>query len=305
VIVRAARREELDAVLGLMRAHDTAAWGNSDWTRDDLAEHWDGVDLENDAWVVETDGRLAGYVDFEVRGNGRLIADGYVDPASRGLGVGTALVDTVEARAGGELERTTGRSFLQYVALRAEEGVAGFFGRRGYEEVRHTWRMTADLDELPVADVPAGVEIRTYREGEERAIHAAIEEAWSVGGWLHEPRPYEQWARTLFDREDHDPSLYFVAEADGELAGAALCDWKRNGDWGWVERLGVRPAWRRRGIGEALLRAAFAEFHRRGERTVALQVDAESPTGATRLYERAGMRVLYEVVVWEKELRAA
>ena len=139
-------------MLGLMRAHDTAAWGDSDWTRDDLAEHWDGVDLENDAWVVETDGRLAGYVDFEVRGSGRLIADGYVDPASRGIGVGTALVDTVETRAGRELERTTGRSFLQYVALRAEEGVSGFFGRRGYEEARHTWRMTVDLDELPAVD---------------------------------------------------------------------------------------------------------------------------------------------------------
>ena len=305
MIVRAPRREELDAVLALMRAHDTAAWGDSDWTRDDLAEHWDGLDLENDAWVVEADGRLAGYVDFEVRGSGRLIADGYVDPASRGLGVGTALVDTVETRAGRELERTTGRSFLQYVALRAEEGVSGFFGRRGYEEVRHTWRMTVELDEPPAADVPEDVEIRCYRAGEERAIYAAMEEAWSVGGWLHEPRPYEQWARTLFDREGHDPSLYFVAEADGELAGAALCDWKRGGDWGWVERLGVRPAWRRRGIGGALLRAAFAEFFRRGERTVALQVDAESPTGATRLYERAGMHVLYEAVVWEKELRAA
>ncbi len=90
-----------------------------------------------------------------------------------------------------------------------------------------------------------------------------------------------------------------------EIAGVALCDWKRNGEWGWVETLGVRPAWRRRGIGQALLRSAFLAFFERGERTVALQVDAESPTGATRLYERAGMRVLYEVVVWEKMLADA
>src|SRR6185503_19400942 len=124
-----------------MRAHDTAAWGDSDWTRDDLAEHWDGIDLEHDAWVVEQDGRVAGYADFDARGNGRLIADGYVDPARRGIGVGTTLVDTVEARADRELEHTTGRSFLQYVALRAEEGGADFFDRRGYEDVRHTWRM--------------------------------------------------------------------------------------------------------------------------------------------------------------------
>src|SRR4029079_7269754 len=109
--------------------------------------------------------------------------------------------------------------------------------------------------------------IRTYRRGEERAIHAAMEEAWSVGGWLHEPRPYEQWARTLFDREGHDPSLCFVAEADGELAGAALCDWKRNGDWGWVERLRVRPASGRRGVARGAGRNPLAGVIRTAERT--------------------------------------
>jgi ribosomal protein S18 acetylase RimI-like enzyme len=72
-----------------------------------------------------------------------------------------------------------------------------------------------------------------------------------------------------------------------------------------VNLIGVRPEWRRRGIAEALLRAAFAEFFRRGELRVALGVDAESPTGATRLYERVGMRVFSRTVVYEKELRAA
>lgn len=76
----------------------------------------------------------------------------------------------------------------------------------------------------------------------------------------------------------------------------------RNGEWGWVQTLGVRPAWCRRGIREVLLRSAFRAFFDHGESTVALQVDAQSPTGATRLYERAGMRVLYRIVVWEKIL---
>jgi ribosomal protein S18 acetylase RimI-like enzyme len=287
-----------------MQAHDTAAWGGSDWKRADLEEYWGELDLGHDAWVVELEDRIAGYVDFEARPAGRLLADGYVAPDTRGGGVGSALVEAVEARAAHELDRTDGRVFLQYSALSAEDGSADFFHGRGYEDVRHQWRMVIDLAEPPVAATPEGVEIRPYRAGEERAVHAAVEEAWSVGGWLHEPRPYEEWARGTFDRPGHDPALAFVAAAEGELAGVALCDWKRNGDWGWVQTLGVRPAWRRRGIGEALLRAAFAEFFRRDERTVALQVDAQSPTGATRLYERAGMRVLYEIVVRQKELRA-
>jgi len=55
-------------------------------------------------------------------------------------------------------------------------------------------------------------------------------------------------------------------------------------------------------LGLALLHHAFTEFWRRGERAVALGVDAENPTGATRLYERAGMHMLFDAVVYEKQL---
>ena len=60
-----------------------------------------------------------------------------------------------------------------------------------------------------------------------------------------------------------------------------------------------------RGLGLALLRESFRRFRETGETVVALGVDADNPTGATRLYERAGMRVLWQADVWEKELRAA
>jgi mycothiol synthase len=51
-----------------------------------------------------------------------------------------------------------------------------------------------------------------------------------------------------------------------------------------------------------LLQHVFVEFRRRGEAHVGLGVDTENPTGATRLYERAGMRIVNEDVVYEKEL---
>jgi hypothetical protein len=51
--------------------------------------------------------------------------------------------------------------------------------------------------------------------------------------------------------------------------------------------------------------ASFREFWRRGERRVGLSVDVRGPTGAARLYERAGMRVFYRIPVYEKELRPA
>jgi ribosomal protein S18 acetylase RimI-like enzyme len=57
------------------------------------------------------------------------------------------------------------------------------------------------------------------------------------------------------------------------------------------------------GLGLALLRHSFDEFYRRGKRKGGLGVDAGSLTGATRLYERAGMRVARQYSIYEKELR--
>jgi ribosomal protein S18 acetylase RimI-like enzyme len=92
-----------------------------------------------------------------------------------------------------------------------------------------------------------------------------------------------------------------------EVAGIAICDPSAPGqpEYGWVATLGVRRAWRGRGIARSLLATAFAEYRRRGKRGVSLGVDAESPTGANRLYERVGMRPVTNTVVYAKELRAA
>ena len=54
----------------------------------------------------------------------------------------------------------------------------------------------------------------------------------------------------------------------------------------------------------ALLHHSFGELYRRGKRKVGLEVDAQSLTGATRLYEKAGMRVDRQYDVYEKELRS-
>jgi ribosomal protein S18 acetylase RimI-like enzyme len=120
--------------------------------------------------------------------------------------------------------------------------------------------------------------------------------------------PFEEFqyyrVESLGDR--FDPTLWHLAEVDGALAGVAIClEGKRRDDpTGWVSLLGVRREFRGRGIGEALLRSAFADFYRRGYRKVSLGVDASSLTGADRLYRRAGMREVKRGFYYEKELRA-
>jgi GNAT superfamily N-acetyltransferase len=103
-------------------------------------------------------------------------------------------------------------------------------------------------------------------------------------------------------RHGFDPGVWFLAVADGEPAGAAICSISEN--IGWVDSLGVRRPWRKRGVGLALLQHAVGEFHRRGLQRVALGVDAASPTGATRLYERAGFTLAQQHATYTKELRS-
>jgi mycothiol synthase len=304
VRVRRPTEADFDEVLELLRRSDEAVLPESDWTAATLREYWDEFELADDAWVVEVDGRIAGYADFEAREGGRLMGDGYVDPELRSRGVGSELLRLTEERASEEAAKLEGRVVLHNATLLGDDCVPNLYERHGYEPVRTFWRMVVDLHAPPVPRAPDGIEIRTMRPGEEEAIHQTIEEAFA-GNWGHVPRPYEEFAKRTFAREAHDPSLYWVALEGGEPVAAALTDWKREGDWGWVNLIGVRPPWRRRGIAEALLQTAFAEFFRRGERRVGLGVDAESTTRATRLYERVGMRVFSRVAVYEKVLRAA
>ena len=113
------------------------------------------------------------------------------------------------------------------------------------------------------------------------------------------PLPFDAWERRR-KAYGFDPSRWFLALEGGEPVGAALCSFAEG--VGWVDMLAVRRPWRR-GLGLALLRHALGDFYDRGTRRVTLTVDSESPTGATRLYERAGMHVTQQYALYVKELR--
>jgi mycothiol synthase len=303
--IRAPEDADFQDVLALLQAADVALIGESDWTEQELREEWEEADLEHNAWLVELDGRLAGYALVIDRSGGRLNADGYVQPGLRGHGVGSKLLQLTEERArvladGAE----NGRIVLHNATLTADPTVPALYERRGYEAARHFLRMMIDLgDELPEPARAEGFEIASYDHPREaRAVHETVQEAFA-GEWNFHPETFAEFERRKLGAARFDPGLWFVAHAYDEVVGAILCDSKRMGDWGWVGAIAVREAWRRRGIGEALLVAAFREFHGRGERRVALGVDVQNPTGATRLYERVGMRVFWEAVVYEKVLR--
>lgn len=305
--LRAPSEDDFATVLSLMQACDVAVYGDTDWTTQELRDQWDEIDLATDAWVAELDGRVAGIVHLcEVRG-GRIVTDGYVHPDRTGRGVGAALLNAVEARAR-DLEPGIAageRVVVETAHLVGDERAPRLLAGRGYERVRTFFRMVASLDDdVPPAPWPDGIEDRAFvveRDGP--TLHAAFDAAFA-DEWGHLDRPYEEWAARCFGWHGFDPALVVMAWSGTTLAGFSLNYPKRMGDWGWIGSIGVLPGARRRGLGLALIQESFRRFRATGETTVALGVDAENPTGATRLYERAGMRVLWRADVWQKELRA-
>jgi mycothiol synthase len=298
---------DFDEVLALVQACDRAVYGDSDWTAAELRQEWGGLDLACDAWVAVEDGRIAGTMAVYELGRGRVLADGYVHPELTGRGAGTRLLAAAEER-GLELTREAPPESpvtIETAHLVGDPRAPKLLSCRGYAHVRTFHRMVLDLTsgDVPEPVWPAGLELRPFDpERHGRLVHAAIEEAFT-DEWGHEPRDYEAWSERMFDVEQFDPALWLVVWDCDEVAAASLDYCGYLGDWGFVRTLAVRPAWRQRGLGLALLHESFRRFAERGETTAALGVDSENPTGATRLYERAGMRILWRADVWRKELR--
>jgi ribosomal protein S18 acetylase RimI-like enzyme len=154
----------------------------------------------------------------------------------------------------------------------------------------------------PPPEWPDGITVRTFRLGEDdRAMFEAQEEAFS-DHWGHVTASFDDWMRRT-RRHDFDAGLWLLA-LDGNRVVAVATNSVIPGNLGWISGLGVVPSHRRRGIARAILLQAFNDFWRRGQRSVALGVDADSLTGATRLYESVGMDVVETHHQVRKELRA-
>jgi ribosomal protein S18 acetylase RimI-like enzyme len=271
VAARPATSADLDAVLDLRRAWETGVHGGPRTTRDLLAAHWP----RDGQWAVDGPGdRVDGYA--EVDSGGAFTV--WVRPDEPSGEITGALLAAIRSHAPGRLETV--------IPLWAG-GLSDVLERLGCERLRDVLEMRIEL-EPRIADPnwPDGVRRRPFvAERDAADVHACLVEAFAASD--ERVAPYAEWRPWLLGDPSYDPALVFVAESGGAVAGVAQC-WTE----GFVKDLAVRPAFRGRSLGETLLRAAFAEYARRGVREVRLKVDADNPTGAVRLYRRVGMEEL-------------
>jgi len=292
--VRRPTEADAPAVTELIAAMDTHFVGAPELTEEDLQDEWNDLELDRDAWLFELDGELAGYAALHT--GAHTFADGYVHPRCFGRGVGTRIVELTEAEA-----RSRKMQTIRNAVLAADEQARALLDSRVYRPLRHFYRMAIELEgRPPPAEWPAGLRAEPVDyEHEAESFHATLDEAFAEE-FGHEPERGIDW-RARREGRSFDPTLWFVVKEGDEVAAALLCQ-ERFGS-GWIASIGVRKPWRRRGLGFALLLHGFGQLYARGQHRIALGVDAENPTGATRLYERAGMHQAFEAVVYEKPLR--
>jgi mycothiol synthase len=298
VELRAPRLDDVEALTDLINRDSEELIGAREESVESIRTWLTGPKLnpETDIRVAVVDGTFRGYVDLDEDPHPIYWADLRV-PVSEPDDIRAALLDWTETR-------TTERAgeVLRFHAISTDKATKRLLEARGLGVIRHFYRMRIELDEaLEKPQWPDEVLVRTVRPEDTEAVYEAHQETFE-DHWEHTRMPLDEW-KHAFMSEGFDPELWFLAESDGELAGISMCrQHEGEPDQGVVRVLGVRSGWRRKRLGRALLVHSFHEFRRRGLKAAILGVDAASLTGANRLYESVGMRVIVQSDVYEQRL---
>jgi mycothiol synthase len=300
--VRPATPADAEAVHRLLTAIDILETGRP---QTDLHEveaelkHPD-VDLDTASWLGFHRERLVAHGLLRATSvPERWDVDHYVLPEHQELGL--HLLERMRARAvGAAAERGADRAVLHLRLTTEPTTDTAALAAQGWRPVRRHHVLTRAVS--PAADPspapPPGITVRRCTtEADRRTAHALLERAFAEH-FDHRLVGYEQW-RSELDGHRVDRSLMRIATVAGLGDAAVLLCRDDRESMGWVHRLGVIAEARGTGLGSHLLRLAFADFARRGRRTVGLGVDTENAGGALRLYERHGMALDHAVDTWE------
>jgi len=235
--------------------------------------------------------------------------EGGVHPSYRGRGLGGELLDWAEKAAVPlHNDRFPGRPLsLSSGCLSSNAGAVALHEQRGYQPVRWFHSMVRDLSAaIPQAVILPGVQVTGYTP--DMADHARLvrNEAFR-DHWDSTETSAEAWAYFLATSAFR-PAYSFLAYAGSEPIGMVIsCEYDayqaRTGRRElYIALVGTRAAGRKRGIATALLITAMSAACAAGYDQASLGVDADSLTGAVRLYENVGFTVALTWTVYRKRL---
>ena len=294
--VRPARLSDIEAVHDIIAKQNIADFGNALKTLDDLQKSWQTIDLEEDTCIAFADGKTAGYAEL-------LDNDSpFIYLADRNdVNLAFQLLMILEEKAAGRKKET-----INLFAKVSEKNntLLQLFAVNGYKSNLSFLIMELVMDEAPAsAQLPEDITIRPFVKGQDEQITYQTDEEAAKDKGYHDPLSYEGWVKRMgMEKESFDPNLWFLACEGNEVAGVALNVLAKQSNTGWVDHLSVRQAWRKKGIGKALLLYSFGEFYRRGIYDIKLSVDSKSLTNAPRLYESVGMATEQQYHIYRKEM---
>jgi len=314
---RPATMADVERVVDFINAFANAVIGADETNADHARANWGtpGFDPQSNIRLVESArGELVGAIEIwdtsEIPVHPWVF--GNVHPDHEGLGIGSYLIGWAEQRAAQVFDRVPddARVAMSVGTYHGHQPSAQLLEDRGYTADRFFWRMTIDLEEPPGSPKwPHDIQLKPFdRDRDAEAVYRAEDEAFE-DHWGHVPesfeRGFERWSHSSFHESAYDPELWFIAWDGDQIAGLARARPSADDDpeMGWIRTLSVRRPWRRQGLALALLQHSFGEFWRRSTLKVGLGVDGQNPTGATRLYEKAGMKISLQWDTYAKELR--
>jgi mycothiol synthase len=273
----------------------------------------DHCDKARDLFIVEVDGQIVGYSRTEWYDDpeaGR-IHDTicFLHPDWHRRGIGRAMLATIQERAleAAAARPPAGPAFFQ-ASYEGDAGADVLLPSAGYEAVRHGYSMVRpNVDPVPDAPVPDGLEIRPVREEHLRAIFDAADEAFR-DAWGYRPATESDYQMFVTDPVQGDRTLWRVAWDGDQVAGQVrgFINAEENERYGqkrgWVESISVRRPWRKRGLARALIASTIDELRARGMTEAALGVDTENVSGALRLYESVGFRPVSRSTTYRKPM---
>lgn len=298
--------DDAAGVLGVLAALERAEPTDEHWGMDDVLEQMrsPGLDLGRHSYGVFDGDRLVGFGVLMLSPPDtafRAYLFGGVDPTHERRRIGTAIVEELVGRAIALRDEhdpaLPGEFKLWIPSTRA--GTAALARARGFETWRWFFRMQRDLTRpIAATDPRPGFALRPYRTEDEEATRLARNAAFA-DHWGSVSTDHERWHAAFEGSATFRPRHSRVATAsDGSLVAFVMVQEfvsdtaARGYATGHIAVVGTVRAARGHGLATALVGAVMQSLAGDGYRYAELVVDADSPTGAGRIYERVGFVTL-------------